>query len=220
MNKGILLAIDACGPTGSVALARLSNNQLELVGETELEGRSFSATLLVAVEALLQKAGARAADLTALVATSGPGSFTGVRIGLSTIKGLSEGLALPVATVTRLAVLAAKAEVDSAALDAHRSEVFLRLADPESEAREVLAGAEELAAIQPAPARIAVCDASAIALLLAVWPASELVQVAPPTALDALKLALPLILAGSFVNVELLDGHYLRRSDAEIFGGK
>jgi tRNA threonylcarbamoyladenosine biosynthesis protein TsaB len=41
---------------------------------------------------------------------------------------------------------------------------------------------------------------------------------APPTASDALHLAGPQVAAGAFVNLALLDGHYLRRSDAEIFG--
>jgi tRNA threonylcarbamoyladenosine biosynthesis protein TsaB len=42
--------------------------------------------------------------------------------------------------------------------------------------------------------------------------------VAPPTSADALLLAAPRILSGSFADTALLDGHYLRRSDAEIFG--
>lgn len=212
MNDGLLLAIDTCGPTGSVALARLTGETLEPLGETELEGRSFSATLIAAIKALLEKAGATPAALRALVAVSGPGSFTGVRVGLSTVKGLSEGLQIPVATVSRLEVLAAKAGVPSAALDAHRHEVFLRDAS-----EELLAGAEELAARVPA-ARIALCEETAAQLLAASWPAAEQVRVAAPTAADALRLALPRVLRQEFADVALLDGHYLRRSDAEIFG--
>ena len=123
----------------------------------------------------------------------------------------------PVVAVSRLEVLAFKAQVPSAALDAHRSEIFLRIAEcPES--REVLAGAHDLAQIDDYPARIAVCDQSAAALLGSAWPAVQLVQVSPPTAADALQLCAPRLAAGQFADLALLDGHYLRRSDAEIFG--
>ncbi|MGB7547919.1 MAG: hypothetical protein WBM14_09225, partial [Terracidiphilus sp.] len=52
----------------------------------------------------------------------------------------------------------------------------------------------------------------------AAWRGVELVRVAAPTAADALELAASRALAGEFVDLALLDGHYLRRSDAEIFG--
>jgi hypothetical protein len=55
-------------------------------------------------------------------------------------------------------------------------------------------------------------------MLAKAWPAAEVLRVSPPTAVDAITLAIPRIQAGEFANVLLLDGHYLRRSDAEIFG--
>jgi len=58
----------------------------------------------------------------------------------------------------------------------------------------------------------------AAALLEAAWPNAKLIRLAPPTAADALQLAAPRVAAGEFADVALLDGHYLRRSDAEIFG--
>ena len=82
----------------------------------------------------------------------------------------------------------------------------------------MLAGAAEFAEMVPAGARIAVCDEAAAALLASAWPAAELVRTSPPTAVDALDLCAPRVAAGEFVDVALLDGHYLRRSDAEIFG--
>ena len=96
-------------------------------GETELAGRSYSATLVAAVGELLTVHKVKLGDLAAIVVVSGPGSFTGVRVGLSAVKGLAEPGQTPVVAVSRLAVLAAKAGVESAALDAHRHEVFLRL---------------------------------------------------------------------------------------------
>ncbi len=215
--RRLLLGIDTCGPSGSVALGRLSEGRIEVLGQTELAGQSYSATLVSAVDDLLAKAGARLGQIQVLVAVPGPGSFTGVRVGLSAVKGLAEPSAIPVAAVSRLAVLAAKADVFWAALDAHRHEVFLRIAPEGAESREVLAGASELAAIEP-PVKIAVCDEAAAELLRSAWPAVELIQSVAPTAADALHLALPRILTGDFVDLALLDGHYLRRSDAEIFG--
>jgi tRNA threonylcarbamoyladenosine biosynthesis protein TsaB len=153
-----------------------------------------------------------------MVAVNGPGSFTGVRVGLSAVKGLAEAAGIPVVAVSRLEVLAAKAGVQSAALDAHRHEVFLRIGESCLDARELLAGVEELAAVDPAPKRIALCDEAAAELLRTAWPTTELVRVAAPTAADALELCAARVAAGEYVDVALLDGHYLRRSDAEIFG--
>jgi ribosomal protein S18 acetylase RimI-like enzyme len=134
------------------------------------------------------------------------------------VKGLAESAQIPVMAVSRLEVLAAKASVESAALDAHRHEIFLRVEGPDKQARELLAGAAELAAIVLPPARIAVCDDAAEEMLHEAWPAAELVRVTAPTAADALRLCAARAAAGEFVDLALLDGNYLRRSDAEIFG--
>jgi tRNA threonylcarbamoyladenosine biosynthesis protein TsaB len=213
----LLLGIDTCGPSGSVALGRLAAGAVEIFGQIELEGRSYSATLVAAVGEVLEHAGVELREVGGIVAVSGPGSFTGVRVGVSAVKGLAEAARIPVVTVSRLEVLAAKAGVASSALDAHRHEVFLRLGRPDEEPQELLAGAQELVAIEP-PAQIAVCDDAAAVLLAAAWPAAELFMVPEPTAADALVLCALRIAAGQFTDVALLDGHYLRRSDAEIFG--
>jgi tRNA threonylcarbamoyladenosine biosynthesis protein TsaB len=229
----LLLGIDTCGPVGSVALGRFSGDLVEILDEIGLEGRSYSATLVAAVGDLLARAGVTLSGLRAIVAVNGPGSFTGVRVGLSAVKGLAEPTGIPVVSVSRLEVLAWKAATESAALDAHRHEVFLRLGAAGGPARELLAGAEELAGLEPAglepagleqagleqkDARIAVCDDSAAALLAGSWPGVELLRTDAPTAADALRLCAARVAAGDFVDLALLDGHYLRRSDAEIFG--
>lgn len=216
-----MLAIDACGPSGSVALAQLSGEQISLLGETELAGRTYSATLISAIGELLTAAGAQLAELYAIVVVNGPGSFTGVRVGLSAAKGLAEGASLPVLAVSRLEVLAFKAAAPAAApaaaLDAHRGEVFLRIGEAGEPGRELLANAHELASIVP-PATVAVCDDNAAKIFEQAWPALPLIRVAAPSAADALRLCAPRLAAGEFADLALLDGHYLRRSDAEIFG--
>lgn len=220
---GLVLGIDTCGPSGSVALGRLVEGGVEPLGQTELAGRSYSATLVAAVGRLLKQNGVDLRELSAIVVVNGPGSFTGVRVGLSAVKGLAEPFRTAVAIVSRLEVLASKggvpgSGVPSAALDAHRNEVFLRMGLADGKTREVLAGAAGLVAFGVFPAAIAVCEDAAEELIRAAWPGAVVERVGAPTAADALELAAPRIRAGTFVDLALLDGHYLRRSDAEIFG--
>ncbi len=217
-ESAFLLAIDTCGPSGTVALGRDSGQAVEILGQIELEGRSYSSTLVAAVAELLAQAGIELRQLHAMVAVNGPGSFTGVRVGLAAVKGLAEAARIPVLAVSRLEVLAANSGVPSAALDAHRHEVFLRLGQAGEPGTELLAGAYELASISPVRSPIAVCDEAAALLLCSAWPDAELLRTAAPTAADALSLCAPRVAAGEFVDLALLDGHYLRRSDAEIFG--
>jgi len=216
-ESNFLLGIDTCGPSGSVALGRFAAGAVEILCQIELEGRSYSATLVAAVGELLDQAGIKLSLLHAMVAVNGPGSFTGVRVGLSAVKGLAEAARIPVVAISRLEVLAAKAGILSAALDAHRHEVFLRVGRLDEEPQELLAGAGEVAAIVPL-SRIAVCDDAAALLLASAWPGADLVRVPAPTAADALVLGAGRVVAGQYVDLALLDGHYLRRSDAEIFG--
>ncbi|HEX3892016.1 MAG TPA: tRNA (adenosine(37)-N6)-threonylcarbamoyltransferase complex dimerization subunit type 1 TsaB [Terracidiphilus sp.] len=217
-GERLVLGIDTCGPSGSVALARLGAEGVHLLGQIALEGKTYAATLVSAVEELLQKAGTDLSGVGAIAVTSGPGSFTGVRVGLSAVKGLAEPRGIPVVAVSRLEVLALKAGVEAAALDAHRHEVFIRLTGEGARAREILAGRADLDAVTPRPLRVAVSDDAALELLKSLWEQAELMIVTAPTAADAIELAAARIRVGKFVDLALLDGHYLRRSDAEIFG--
>ena len=218
----LLLAIDTCGPTGSVALGRLAGRDLDVLGQIELEGRSYSTSLITAVEGLLNEAQVALKDVGGIVVVNGPGSFTGVRLGLAAVKGFAEagaaGAEIPVVAVSRLDVLSRKAAVPSAALDAHRNEVYLRVERVGAAPRELLAGVRELAEFDPAPLRVAVCDDAAAARISASWPATQLVRVVAPLAKDALRMGEARLVVGAHVDLALLDGHYLRRSDAEIFG--
>ena len=219
----LLLAIDTCGPSGSIALARLAGRDLEILGQIELEGRTYSAALVAAVASLLKSAGADLHGLGGIVVVNGPGSFTGVRVGISAVKGLAQEPPIPVVALSRLEVLSRKSGVPSSALDAHRGQVFLRLerldaARTGSTPAELLAGAGELAAIHPPPVRVAVSDDAAASLIVSVWPGTQLVRALPPVAADALRLGEGRLTAGATADLALLDGHYLRRSDAEIFG--
>jgi tRNA threonylcarbamoyl adenosine modification protein YeaZ len=88
----LILAVDTSLPVLSVALYEDG-----LIGAVALEGReSRNQKLLPAVDWLLSESGMDRGDLKMLAATRGPGSFTGVRVGLATVQGLSFALGLPV----------------------------------------------------------------------------------------------------------------------------
>ena len=220
----ILLSIDTCGPTGTVALARLNAGKLEMLAETELPGKTYSAQLLPAIGQLLAAHHATVAQIATIVVTNGPGSFTGIRIGLSTAKGLAEVHSTPIVAVSRLAVLAHKAGATAAALDASRHEFYYgdySGPSPNSRApnelvrwggKESLVTRDHFQQLASTPAHsLAVCESSVHALA----PLATLVG--PPTAVDALRFALPRLAAQDYDNPVTLDGNYLRRSDAEIF---
>jgi len=98
-----------------------------LVGDGEVLGErtSRAVTLLEDVDALLRQAGTHTRDVQALAVGIGPGSFTGVRIGLSTARGLALALDIPVAGISTLDALAAGAPGAVPVIDARRREVFV-----------------------------------------------------------------------------------------------
>ncbi|MBO5883645.1 MAG: tRNA (adenosine(37)-N6)-threonylcarbamoyltransferase complex dimerization subunit type 1 TsaB [Clostridia bacterium] len=99
----LILAMDSSATVASVALCRDG----ELLGEfTVNNGNTHSETLLPMVEALLKISGITVADVDAFACSSGPGSFTGVRIGTATLKGLAFDLKKPCIEVSTLEALA------------------------------------------------------------------------------------------------------------------
>ena len=94
----MLLALDTATATASLALYDLTRDTL--VAEWTWQARRrHTQDLLGAAQTLLHQAGATPAALTALAVTTGPGSFTGVRIGISTVKGMALGLVTPPAVI-------------------------------------------------------------------------------------------------------------------------
>jgi tRNA threonylcarbamoyladenosine biosynthesis protein TsaB len=98
-----------------------------LVGDGEVLGERVSraSTLLADVDALLRQAGAHPRDLDALALGIGPGSFTGIRIGLAAARGLALALGVRAAGVSTLVALAAGAPGATPVIDAKRREVFV-----------------------------------------------------------------------------------------------
>jgi tRNA threonylcarbamoyladenosine biosynthesis protein TsaB len=207
-----LLLIHTAGNEGSVALAE----EQELVAEEVLPGRSSSERLVPAVRRLMELRGWSLRDLKAVVVVHGPGSFTGVRVGLSAAKGLSEAGGIPLIAISRLALLAASVgEGDTtvhAVLDAGRGEFYYGEYSGHRCVREALLSQEEVsAAVGSGP--VVVCEVKVTEMLSALHP--RLVD--EPSAGDALPPALARVAANEFDDAALLDANYLRRTDAEIF---
>ena len=134
-----------------VATACVSSDG-EVLGESASAGRSVGAQrLLDDVHGLLDRAGMAPADLDLIVAGTGPGTFTGLRIGLATARALGFALGVPVRGVSTLTALRVPAEVDVACIDARRGEVFC--SGPGIDPRAI--DPEALAALLPVGATVA-----------------------------------------------------------------
>ncbi len=214
----LLLAVDTSGKHGSIALARCGpGDSCEVIEVVPLTGGTFSAQLVPQIAALLSHHGFDKRDLGAFTVVSGPGSFTGLRVGLAAIKALAEILEKPIAAVS---LLEAVAEAGSSrgkglsALDAGRSEVYVADFNGTRTSNERLLTREELFASERG-ALIITPDAS---IAEAARTAGLQVEEIERPRSDAIaRLGWKKILAAQTVSAEALDANYVRRSDAEIF---
>lgn len=101
----LILAIETAAKVSSVALA---DGERIIAALTIENGLEHSATLVPNIGKLLSIAGKSKRDLTAVAVSIGPGSFTGLRIGLATAKGIAYGLQIPLVSVPTLKALAAR----------------------------------------------------------------------------------------------------------------
>jgi tRNA threonylcarbamoyladenosine biosynthesis protein TsaB len=213
-----VLAFDTCGDAGTVALVDLENGATAVtcIRQTELSGRAASAELMPAIDGMLRNAALDLRSLRAILVVNGPGSFTGIRVGLSTAKGLAHAAGVPIVAISRLAVLASLTE-DSltetrgdflALLDAGRNEFYARRAE-----REWLASFDEIAAAAAAGASLVVAEAKVAERLAPLRP----VLIGSLDACAAVRAALARLRSGEWDDLAALDANYLRRSDAELF---
>ena len=211
----ILLGIDTCGVTGSIALGRVEDAGVSLLGQTELANGEFASRIVAVIADLLGGAGIQVADLAGIVVVIGPGTFTGIRIGLSTAKALAEACGIPVVTVSRLALLAHEAGTACAALDAHRGQVFLGIYAADDPLLEMLVTAGEFSALGRLPGPVAFCEEGTLHLMDTVATDVEMVRTPAPSAYAAIRFGLELWRAGDFADVGTIDGYYLRGADAK-----
>jgi tRNA threonylcarbamoyladenosine biosynthesis protein TsaB len=220
----LILAIDTSGPSGGITLAEAGENSFRVIESAPIAGGTFSAQLVPTLAALLSRHGLAAKDLGGFAAASGPGSFTGLRVGLSAIKGLAEVLQRPIAVVSVLEAMVALSPergMVAAALDAGRKEAFLGFYNVSSgtaatECEELVAQAKLAERVRAMRSdRMITSDrgiadvvfAAGIEVQIMVRPGSEAIA----------RIGARKLLAGEVVSVEALDANYLRRSDAEIF---
>ncbi len=207
-----MLLVDTCGAQGSVGAACLEGSP-ELRAERVLPGRETQERLMTAIADVLADSGIHLSDLDVLAAITGPGSFTGVRIGLAAIKGLAEALGKPAVALSRLQVLAAQAGQAGpvqAWIDAGRGDVFVgRYRDGLCLGEQMLRGHDAALLIKHGD-RVVVTEER----LASLYPAAA--RVASVGVREALPLAWSKAAAGDFADVALLDANYLRVPDAEL----
>jgi tRNA threonylcarbamoyladenosine biosynthesis protein TsaB len=222
----LILGIDTTGKSGGITLAEGDDLSFRALESSPIAGGTFSAQLVPGVASLLEKHGFTAGDLDGFAVASGPGSFTGLRVGLSAVKGLAEVLGKPIATVSLLeamAIASGKPGRVAAALDAGRSEIFFGLHQVSSGGASLI---EEKLLSRSAFvehvrgtdwAAIVACENEMAALTSGAGVSSPVLVVERPGSEMIARIGLRKLLAGETVSVEALDANYIRRSDAEIF---
>ena len=220
----LILAIDTSGQSGGITLAAADLGSVRVIESAAIAGGTFSAQLIPTLAALLKKHRYAVKDIGGFAAASGPGSFTGLRVGLSAIKGLAETLHKPIATVSILEALASLGDrtgIIASAIDAGRKEVFLGLYKKSERAllkqrEELLTQQDFLATLATERPAVIITGNPALAELASSSHSAVVVVTAPGSEVIA-RIGAGKLLAGETVSVEALDANYLRRSDAEIF---
>lgn len=125
----LILGLDSSAVAGSCALCEISGEKTQLIAESFINTRlTHSQTLMPMTESMLKSVGTDFDKLDRIAVTSGPGSFTGVRIGVSAAKGLGFALGIPCVGVSSLHAaalgLAGFEGVICAVMDARRSQFY------------------------------------------------------------------------------------------------
>jgi len=228
----ILLAIDTCDARGSVAVLR---DEAVLQVAIHDSGEEYSSWLLPAVKRVTEAAGVKVQEAQVYAAACGPGSFTGVRVGLTAVKAWGEVYARPIAAVSRLEAMASQSTEDTrfvaAIVDAHRDQVFgalyrrdgLRLQRIEDEvvitpgdfAQWVgsIVDGQPVAWVSPDMGRMTEQGAWAER----VKAGDRAVNVEAPFSGAIGKIGYRMALENRLTDALALDANYVRRTDAEVF---
>jgi tRNA threonylcarbamoyladenosine biosynthesis protein TsaB len=221
----LLLITDTSGKQGSVALARSRKGsdpgEVEVIESRPLAGGTFSAQLVPQIASLLERHALKKSGIDAFIVVSGPGSFTGLRVGLAAIKALAEILRKPIVPVSLLEVVALAAGTPGkvlAALNAGRGDFYAgEYAIAGNSAllvREHLLPKDELLAAAPGFV-ISTSDAPLADIARAAGHSVCLIE--NVSAAMIARLGLRKLEEGTTVSPERLEANYGRRSDAEIF---
>lgn len=217
----LVLAIDTSGRHGSVALCRGDAESCHTLTLMPIEGGTYSARLVPVISTLLEQDGLSKRDIEGFAIVPGPGSFTGLRVGLATVKGLCEILQKPLATISMLEAVAVTygraGETVTAALDAGRGEVYVGdyavFAGGAEAIREYIV---KLGRFEADLGRELLTPDAAVAESLCL--AGKQVRLVASLQADAIgRIGIGKLLAGELADPVTVDVNYIRRSDAEIF---
>jgi len=228
----LLLALDTCDARGSVAVLRGDEVVHVLPHES---ADDYSVWLLPAIEQILGASGVAFQDVDAYVAAAGPGSFTGVRVGLTTVKAWAEVTGKPIVSVSRLEALATQADGSQSYLaafaNAQRQQIYAALYRRGENATLERVGDESVIApdkflawvIQMAGGQSVEWISTDPHMLIETeaWRArqsvGESVRAGSPILAPAIgRLGYRLALEKRFTDPLALDANYVRRSDAEV----
>jgi tRNA threonylcarbamoyladenosine biosynthesis protein TsaB len=216
----LTLAVDTTAEFGSIALADENGAREEVLLHAPA---GFSQVLFGAIEALLARQRVSLAEVELFAGASGPGSFTGVRVGLSAIKGLAEVLGRRVIAVSNLAVLAEFGESAARAtvIDARRGEVYAALYDGAGRQiiPEVVAPFQKFLGLLPAVELEWISQDFAPFLPALAGTRFErfpVVQAPRAIAGGIARLAIRQAAAGLSQDPAAIEANYVRRSDAEL----
>jgi tRNA threonylcarbamoyladenosine biosynthesis protein TsaB len=221
----LLLAIDTSGKQGSIALARAGErsadgDDVDVIEIAPLTGGTFSAQLIPQIGELLSSNGFVRDDIGAFAVASGPGSFTGLRIGLAAVKALAEVLSKPIAAVSLLEVCAFTSGAQGkimAALDAGRGDVYVGEYEiprgaGQAPREHMLTGSDFMS---QAKGWTVVTPDSMLAEAAGATGLS--ISLLPPVSADAVaRQGWRKIQSGDTVTPEQLEANYIRRTDAEM----
>jgi tRNA threonylcarbamoyladenosine biosynthesis protein TsaB len=233
----LILAVDTSSRTGSVALLRDSEVLAELSGYEET---LYSNRLFRDIDLLQSRANFRMSQIDVFAVASGPGSFTGLRVGLTAVKAWSEVYGKPIAAVSGLQAVAAESlnggvVAGSEALriapflDARRGQIFGAIYQkaPDDEGGLELVGDESILTTEeflelvkgrsPDPVVLVspTPDAIPAERLEEILPGARVAQVPAALASAIGRLGFERAKRGNLVDALRLDANYLRRSDAE-----
>lgn len=203
-----ILALDTTGVFGSVALVE-DQHTIEEVPLHSTDG--FAHLIFGAIESALARQAWQLSDIDLFAAASGPGSFTGVRVGLTAAKGLAEATGKKAAAVSNLKAIASfgDAALRAPLLDARRGQIFAALygGDLEIIQPEIVIAFPDWQAQLPAGVQFIGQDLAPFAL-------GDRPQVIAPRAIAAAVARLAAQQGGE--DPAALDANYVRRSDAEL----
>jgi tRNA threonylcarbamoyladenosine biosynthesis protein TsaB len=219
----LLLSVDTTSRRGGVCLLRGE----ALVAEINIDiGLSFSENLLNMIDFLLRIALVGLPDLDALAVTTGPGSFTGLRVGVATLKGLAYRLGRPLYGITALEALAEHADAAGPVapfMDARRQQVYAALYEKEGPGHpprlvregEVTAPADWIASLGSRTVRF-IGDGTISYRELIDRAGHSILKSDFFLARATARSALRLLQSGVASDIDAVDACYLRASDARL----